>query len=708
MKKIRFAAFLCWVLLTMGLSLSCSHQSQTNATNAKNRVERKIASIPLALPRDYSEEEVFSVISEPSLLRILEQRSNLKFSEILEGPNFLSASTSDLAKDSLLYQSFVEELKNDLKETLRKELLHKKNIGVGMMHDRRLFNEEWLHSPLSRYELVGIVNRLDRVAFSRNKDENESGSDLIPNSKSTCGEIRFIYRLAYQLPTYQGIVKKNADDHLSSATQAGLIDLYSRLPMTVNAVFWVKNIDGTWNSCKRFVKAWKYPKVKDAEELTNWMLSNEGPISNSIFDRSLLKSIEVNLQASRTPSTIRSDMGGQAEYLLRAFRKKDSKLVPGPLEGTPNVALLQKNPELKKELLNFIRHPHNAGRLDAGILLLPDRFLATKASSFSPYASARLANRPFDQLFTAKDFEGIKLLKPVYLSSSHSYLKRLNDMSCAGCHQGSATAGFHFLGMDYPETHIVNSLVFEGSGHFALELVRRKKYLERVDRDLIPTPHRPFSVSPSEIKTGIFSPALIGQSCGLKGSGFENWTCESGASCVLLDSGEGEKEWGRCVPDDTQAGDPCLMGPVLQTADYNKDRIKDSKTIACGKGSSRYSCMTYQSGFPGGMCTGKKEHPPRSREILGHFAGTGFSTCLGQEGRSFEDCFNLTTDYNLRGICDVNRPCRPDYVCVRTPLAKNGEGACTPSYFMFQLRIDGHPTPMGTRLKDMNGLEKGI
>ena len=45
----------------------------------------------------------------------------------------------------------------------------------------RLFDRRWLRSPEMRFELVGVFDRLDRRVFQ----------------EGTCGEVRFLYRLAY-------------------------------------------------------------------------------------------------------------------------------------------------------------------------------------------------------------------------------------------------------------------------------------------------------------------------------------------------------------------------------------------------------------------------------------------------------------------------------------------------------------------------------
>jgi hypothetical protein len=54
----------------------------------------------------------------------------------------------------------------------------------------------------------------------------------------------------------------------------------------------------------------------------------------------------------------------------------------------------------------------------------------------------------------------------------------------------------------------------------------------------------------------------------------------------------------------------------------------------------------------------------------------------------------------LKG-CDANEPCRDDYICARTAAGhsaskdarERAHGACIPPYFLFQLRVDGHPAP---------------
>ena len=68
----------------------------------------------------------------------------------------------------------------------------------------RLFDAHWLDSKEMRFALTGVFNRLDRRPFY-------AGS---------CGEARFVYRLGY-------------------STLQGGAAMASRLPMTLNVVFWI-------------------------------------------------------------------------------------------------------------------------------------------------------------------------------------------------------------------------------------------------------------------------------------------------------------------------------------------------------------------------------------------------------------------------------------------------------------------------------------
>lgn len=604
------------------------------------------------LPSDYQPQKIFTLINDPSILQELEQRGYAFQSHLgLDGRGEMT--NLELTKGSFSYVSITEVLEADLNDLLTEErgARGKNSVGVGIKYPHRLFDQNWFHSSIANYQLVGVMNRLDRVAFNRD----------------SCGELRFVYRLGY--------------DQGSSGIQ-------SRLPMTLLVKYTVagKSYPAVeWEQCKDLISRWTYPNTKDPKALVDWMVSDQGPLAKKFFTPQQLHSIEVNLQALRIPSTMRPEFGGHGNYLLRVFEQSGNKFVPAVLENTPDVNKILKDPALHQKLKNLMKDRKVLNRIDNGIWNLPKEFLATKAYSYSPMGLDRQDNRLFNKLLTESDFlpqhfeHGTR-----YVKTPNAAIRRLNDLSCVGCHQGRATAGFHFLGIDRSNNHDINSLLFEGSGHFQLETKRRQRYFERAFHGLVPDPGRDFSFAPIEGKKAGYA-----HFCGLPGSkSFGHWQCEDGLQCIKIDGAVGEKDLGKCFPKILEAGAPCSVGEVTQT-NHRKDTLTNKSNLTCGNSKKKYSCAEIKGGFPSGMCSTSCKGGLMSGEICAQVAGPNFTQCLIDK-RPFEECF-ADASLSGRGSCDENNSCRNDYVCVRTKGSKKGN--CTPSYFVFQIRLDGHPDP---------------
>src|SRR5262245_23146875 len=170
-------------------------------------------------------------------------------------------------------------------------------------------------------------------------------------------------------------------------------------------------------------------------------------------------------------------MAGYAEYLLRVFRPQTEGYVLSTLENTPDVVRLLKTPALKQRLLDWIRQPTNFRAIDDGIARLPDEFLASRATSVALHGPHRLANMPFSQLFTETDLADLQYGSGRTVRSPRGLLRRLNDLTCTGCHQGRTVAGFHFLGIDRPETDAVNAITVAASPHFVRDQPHRRAYV---------------------------------------------------------------------------------------------------------------------------------------------------------------------------------------------------------------------------------------
>lgn len=574
-------------------------------------------------------------IENPEVLKALEGKG-FHFASWFSQPQ-KSISNQNLYTNSLVYRSMVNSISKDLEAVANSD----PRSSVTMAKAHRLFNKKWLRSKAAHYELVGIINRLDRRDFFQSK----------------CGEIRFIYRLAYK-------IKRNKDD------------IRSRLPLTFNVVTFVDK-----SECQNVAQQWFQLRQKHGDQLVKGLLIKDGPLKTTL-NLNNLKSFELNLQAVRWPSTIRPDMGGYAEYFLRVFTPSPKGIILAPLENTPDVTKLIQDKSLKVDLLNWLQKAENLKKLDEGTLVVPNRYLAKKATSVALHGRARLFNKPYSRIFKESEFKGVDFKKYKTLKSPYSLLKRLNDLSCAGCHQGRTVAGFHFLGKDRSDVLPANSILSSFSSHFLNDQERRKDYLKKVFANQTPDEFRSYSVrSPSEKGTW-------GAHCSLdKDPAFKTWTCEKGLVCKAYDL-EKHSPLGTCVePSSASEGSPCRVGQYKPHWSPKKDKIVAQKELGCR---DDLICETTRVGFPGGMCSGDCSQLGKNATCGSIAVLFGFNQCLAH-GKAFDDCLaNNIRPGSLRA-CDSQNPCRDDYICAKT---LKGKGGCIPPYFLFQLRVDGHPKPI--------------
>lgn len=560
-----------------------------------------------------------AIITEPETLVALEAGG------FTLGARAFGASArgaSELAKLPR-YQQMVDVLEEDLREIQRSDHA----AGVGMQKPHRLFDARWLTAASARFELVGVVNRVDRDPFDQSADR--------------CGEARLIYRLAYR-------------------TEAGGNIVDSRLPMTINVVTWQEG------DCADVVQRWRAPAEIHGAELAAW-LRTSGPFSRP----GSLKSVEVNFQSVRWPSAVHPSMAGHAEYLLRVFVPEGEQLVPGPLENQPDWMRIRRSPKLKAELSQWIRD--NLTAIDAGTATLPEHLLAKRAQSVAPRGLARLANRPFRAVVRPGDFEATSLSGFARFSDPEALIRRLDGMSCSGCHQSRSMAGFHLLGEERRSDKVVDALALAVSPHLQEDLTHRRAAITSL---LVGGDGKRPRLTSERTAKGNW-----GAHCGLTPAAFAEWTCEPGLSCQPV---LGEALVGMCLDDERlQVGAPCETGTVTQKRDPHQDRVGNVTRRTCEAG----VCERNRVGFPAGMCaTGCSDD--RAETTCGAIALlTDFNDCLAQ-GRPFEGCIvNNSRPAGLRR-CGAEARCRDDYVCAKTA---SGEGACMPPYFLFQLRVDGHP-----------------
>jgi hypothetical protein len=66
------------------------------------------------------------------------------------------------------------------------------------------------------------------------------------------------------------------------------------------------------------------------------------------------------------------------------------------------------------------------------------------------------------------------------IRSVAGFERRLNDITCAGCHQTRGIGGFHFPGVDWLAAHPSNTLIVPASPHFFGDQVRRREILTEI------------------------------------------------------------------------------------------------------------------------------------------------------------------------------------------------------------------------------------
>ena len=579
---------------------------------------------------------VLLLIDRPEVLAQIEE-AGFSAPELVEVEGKKLKDNAEWAKKPG-YEALVKSLSDDLDKIGASDPM----LGVTMKKSHRLFDKKWLSSPIAKFELVGVVNRLDRKPFAHARPQN-------------CGEVRFIYRLNYRKMQGEQLV-------------------YTRLPVTLNVVYWADD-----PSCAELAKKWLMAKdpTAAAEVL-------KGPLERKLFPVEKLKAVEVNLQAVRWPSTIRRDFGGYAEYLLRVFhREKGTKaLAVGPMEAMPDVAKINADPELKRALLRRVKDPESRKRIDEGIFQIDDSMAATKATSVAFHGMARLSNRPYDRLFKPSDFAGMKFDEMTLVKSVAGHMRRLNEMSCVGCHQTRSIAGFHFVGIDSKETLSENAIKVSYSAHLVRDLPRRAAFVKSLSENKPVPSLRPFADRSDE------GDGLYGDHCALTGDPtFKKWTCRAGLVCRPDHALEKDALLGVCMNKEPMAGDPCDVGVVTQHANPHLDRVINRQSPACAKS---HQCLPAGEGFPDGLCFGECEGASlKPGEACGMIAVGGFNECLAAN-KPFTQCLrNNTAPISMRA-CDEETPCRDDFICAA---GKDGKGSCIPPYFLFQLRLDGHFRP---------------
>ncbi|NUS21812.1 MAG: hypothetical protein HOQ25_18825 [Mesorhizobium sp.] len=466
-----------------------------------------------------------TAITDPDLLRSLDEGNALTLARLLspEREAGRPLTTDRLFSEFLQLRQIRPAIDAEFDRYIaqRKVAYPTETIGVGEGFDVQLFDRASLDSRDTRFVLAGIVNRMDRAYVS---DES-------------CGEIRLIYRLARF---------DSRPDGGKSAT---------RLPMTLNLVMKARDArqrdaNGKPITCAEVARRWL-----DNGDWQGLIGSRFSPY-DAMLDR-----IETNIQIAIAPKSALHDF--RSDYLLKVFKYDTAtrQFAEAALENQIDRDRILADDALRRDFKDWLLAPEHLNEFDRGTVLIPEKFLAKAAVVPTPAGlDASVLQPEFgmvqgegngegggDPVFTDNDVIGA--LKQAAargdmqnIRSIAGFQRRLNDVTCAGCHQTRGIGGFHFPGVDWLADKPSNSTVVPASPHFVGDQLRRRDILTAFAAGKRPDFSRGFASRPqtrgsrelagSEYQDG------WGALCSLKDAGsgtpdksFTSWSCANGLTC---------------------------------------------------------------------------------------------------------------------------------------------------------------------------------
>ena len=409
------------------------------------------------------------------------------------------------------------------------------SLGIADSNDLQLFDLAPLYSDASRFVLSGIVNRMDRAYVA----------------PETCGEIRLIYRL---IPT--------------NVTQAADSLASPRLPMTLNVVLKARGdhavgANGAAVTCTEVARRWlaagDLPLTGAA--LAEKLAAPDGPlglIAPQDIDR-----IETNIQIVHALKSPTRDF--RTDYLLKVFNynAQSQTFEETPLENQIDRARLLADPKLARAFKAWLLDPQHFTELDRGTIVIPPEYLASGVIAETPvgFSTSRLQpefglvqgdDTKIDPVFSNQDVvtalqKAAERSGPLQnIRSLAGFERRLNDVTCAGCHQTRGIGGFHFPGVDWLAPNPSNATIVPGSPHFFGDQARRRDILTALRDGKTPDYSRGFSSRPQLRGSSELAGTEYGDGWGAhcyapqagaadNDRSFRSWSCAEGLACQIVD-----------------------------------------------------------------------------------------------------------------------------------------------------------------------------
>jgi hypothetical protein len=473
-------------------------------------------------------------ITDPSALRELD-RGRFGLRQMLAPASSDDAPLTDAALFALPSMAPVRKsLDAEFERYVQrhKAELPNETIGVGAQFDFQLFDRERLYSEGARFVLAGIVNRMDRAYVA----------------PASCGEIRLIYRLTE-------IDAPLVGDHGASA----------RLPVTLNLVLKAKADKATGDKgaalgcadiARRWLEAGDWP-LSGAKLAKKWT-SGGGPLEQTGAEN--IDRVETNLQIARVSQSPAREF--RTDYLLKVFdyNPQTQAFEEATLENQIDRERLFADENLRREFKTWLLSPAHFAEFDRGTVLIPKEFLAKGAIAPTPIGFSPSASQPAfglvqgegdHPIFSEADVVGA-LQKAAErgiglqnIRSVAGFERRLNDITCAGCHQTRGIGGFHFPGVDWMAANPSNTTIVPASPHFFGDQLRRRDILAAIRNGGRVDYSRGFSERPQlrgsrELAGSEYDDGWGAHCYGRRANAadndrsFKSWGCAKGLACQVM------------------------------------------------------------------------------------------------------------------------------------------------------------------------------
>lgn len=517
--------FFCASLATCRAGFRRTHRKQA----VRYRIQLIVLVFCLALGfAARAESERGLVVTDPLALRELDGRMDggLGLAQLLD-----PARVTPITNDALFALPAMGPVRDAMERAFADYLQRRQanypgdSVGVGPGYEVQLFDKAALTAPDTRFVLSGIVNRMDRAYVA----------------PGTCGEIRLIYRLT----------------RIGGGGASP-----PRLPMTLNLVLRAKEPDDASLTCMVIARRWL--AMADITEIGAQLAARLREPDGALASVSAVNidRIETNLQIAHIPKS--DTQAFRTEYLQKVFRyDAPARLFRElPLENQIDRDRLLADTALGRSFKAWLLTPTNLAALDRGTLLVPERYLAMSSLAATPVGFARSGLQPeFGLMRSDTNGKGVFDTRDVVgalqrataggialqnIRSPGGFARRLNDITCGGCHQIRGIGGFHFSGVDWMVGTPSNTTTVPASPHFMGDQLRRRDIVTAMRDGGVPDFSRGFSDRPQTRGRNEFAGTSLldgwGATCYRRDTkraidkSFISWTCAEGLVCQQADT----------------------------------------------------------------------------------------------------------------------------------------------------------------------------